>query len=215
MEQGSDAHTLDELVAAIRACRHCEVTTERPPLPHPARPVVRLAATARILIAGQAPGARVHASGLPFDDPSGVRLRAWMGVTEAEFYDASRFAFLPMGFCFPGNDETGGDLPPRPECAKLWRDRALRHLADVSLLLLVGQYAQRWHLGAAAKGGITATVGDWRRHAETGDGSPARPSVFPLPHPSWRNTAWLRMNPWFEADVVPAVQTAVRRVLDR
>lgn len=205
--------TLDDLIAAIRNCRHCETTTERRPLPHPARPVVRLRATARILIAGQAPGARVHASGKPFDDPSGVRLRAWMGVDEAEFYDERRVAFLPMGFCFPGNDAAGGDLPPRPECARLWRSRALALLPRVSLLLLVGQYAQRWHLGAAAKGGITATVGDWRRHAEGGDGTAGRPTVFPLPHPSWRNTAWLRKHPWFEADVVPALQAAVRRVL--
>lgn len=212
-ESDQGGASLSDLVAAIRACRVCEAATERAPLPHPARPVVRLASTARILIAGQAPGARVHLSGKPFDDPSGVRLRSWMGIGEVEFYDETRIAILPMGFCFPGNDAKGGDLPPRPECAKLWRAQVLRHLSSVSLVLLVGQYAQRWHLGAAARDGITATVADWRRHAEAGDGSPARPTVFPLPHPSWRNTAWLRKNPWFDADVVPALQAAVARVL--
>lgn len=182
-------------------------------LAHRARPVVRLSVTARILIAGQAPGARVHASGLPFDDPSGVRLRAWMGVTPAEFYDDTRIAMLPMGFCFPGNDANGGDLPPRPECAPLWRARAMAEMPRVQLILLVGQYAQRWHLGAARGPSLSATVAEWRRHGlESSDGAGA-PAMLPLPHPSWRNTSWLKRNPWFEDDVVPALQAAVRRAL--
>ena len=207
------ARGLDTLLGEIRACRVCERSTDRAALAHAARPVVRLSGTARILIAGQAPGARVHASGMPFDDPSGVRLRAWMGVTAAEFYDEAMIAMLPMGFCFPGNDAKGGDLPPRPECAPLWRARAMHQLPQVQLILLVGQYAQRWHLGAARGPSLSETVAGWRRHglgSSYGAGSPAK---LPLPHPSWRNTGWLERNPWFDAEVVPALQVAVRRAL--
>ena len=143
---------LDALVADIRACRHCRDHPDGPPLPHEPRPVLRVSATARIGIFSQAPGTRVHASGTPFTDPSGVRLRAWMGVTDDEFYDASRIAIVPMGFCFPGLDAKGGDLPPRRECAPLWRARLLAALPAIELVLLVGQYAQRWHLGRRRRG---------------------------------------------------------------
>jgi uracil-DNA glycosylase len=161
-------------------------------------------APARILIAGQAPGARVHAVGEPFRDPSGVRLRDWTGMTEAEFYDRDRVAVVPMAFCFPGYDAAGSDLPPPPVCAATWHRRVMATLPDLRLLLLVGGAAQRWHLGV--RGGVSETVAAWRDHA---------PRVFPLPHPSWRNTGWLKRNPWFGEDVVPALRRAVRRELDR
>ena len=159
--------------------------------------------SARLLIAGQAPGARVHASGRPFTDPSGDRLRDWTGLSEAEFYDLSRVAIVPMAFCFPGYDAKGSDLPPPPVCAKTWRARVMAELSAVRLTLLVGAHAIRWHLGARD---VSATVADWR--------GPAARGIFPLPHPSWRNTAWLRRNPWFDAELVPALRGAVRKVMD-
>lgn len=179
------------------------------PLPHPPRPVVQLSATARLLIAGQAPGARVHASGVPFDDRSGDRLRDWLGIDRATFYDAARVAILPMGFCFPGTDPRGGDRPPRRECAPAWRDRAIAVLGQVDLVLAVGLHAQRWHLGPATVS-LGETVADWRAVLDR----PGRPAVLPLPHPSWRNTAWLRRHPWFEADLVPELRRRVRLLLD-
>jgi uracil-DNA glycosylase len=160
------------------------------------------------MVCGQAPGTRVHASGVPFSDPSGNRLRQWMGVTTEEFYDAARVAIVPMGFCFPGLDETGADLPPRRECAPRWRARVMAELPQLELILLVGGYAQRWHLGASAKVGVAAMVRAWREHAATG-----RPLRFPLPHPSWRNNAWIKANPWFESDLLPALRAEVRRIL--
>jgi uracil-DNA glycosylase len=157
----------------------------------------------RLLIAGQAPGARVHDSGQPFTDRSGDRLRDWMGVSKAEFYDLARVAIVPMAFCFPGYDGKGSDLPPPPLCAKTWRLRVMAELGDVPLTLLVGGAAIRWHLG---RRDVTPTVTDWRGTAARG--------VFPLPHPSWRNTGWLRRNPWFEADLLPDLRARVRKVLD-
>jgi uracil-DNA glycosylase len=145
---------------------------------------------------------------VPFSDPSGNRLRQWMGVTTEEFYDAARVAIVPMGFCFPGLDETGADLPPRRECAPRWRARVMAELPQLELILLVGGYAQRWHLGASAKVGVAAMVRAWRKHAATG-----RPLRFPLPHPSWRNNAWIKANPWFESDLLPALRAEVRRIL--
>lgn len=198
--------TLDALVAAIRGCRICRDTPRGKPLPHEPRPVVRISARARILVCGQAPGARVHASGLPFDDASGDRLRNWMGVTRDEFYDEARIAFAPMGFCFPGYDDKGSDLPPRPECAAAWRAGLVERLGRADLVLLIGRYAQRWHLGADAGGGLTACVANWR---ELMAASATRTQV-PLPHPSWRNTSWLRRNPWFEAELVPVLRREVR-----
>lgn len=200
---------LDALLADIRACRHCRETSEGPPLPHEPRPVLRVSRTARIGVFGQAPGTRVHASGTPFTDPSGVRLRAWMGVTDDEFYDSSRIAVIPMGFCFPGLDAKGGDLPPRRECAPLWRDRLMALLPDLQLVLLVGQYAQWWHLGAEARTGLTGTVQRWREVVGR-EGSPVQ---VPLPHPSWRNNGWIKRNPWFEEELLPWLREAVRERL--
>ena len=142
---------------------------------------------------------RVHESGRPFDDRSGARLRDWMGVSDDIFYDRRRIAIVPMAFCFPGYDAKGADLPPPPVCAQTWRQRVMAGLQP-RLTLLIGGHAQRWHLGAAAESGVTATVAGWRDHA---------PRIFPLPHPSWRNTGWLKRNPWFEAELLPALRTAV------
>lgn len=201
------ASALDRLVAEIRSCRVCIDHPNGRPLPHEPRPVLRVSRTARLVIAGQAPGTRVHASGKPFTDPSGERLRDWMGVTTDEFYDVSRVAIIPMGFCFPGLDAAGGDLPPRPECAPLWRARLMTLLPRVELILLVGLYAQRWHIGT--KSNLTETVGNWRAVAE-GD---AKPRCIPLPHPSWRNNGWLKNNPWFEAELLPELRREVRSLL--
>ncbi len=176
--------------------------------------MLRVSASARLAIAGQAPGTRVHQSGVPFTDPSGDRLRRWMGVTEAEFYDASRVAIIPMGFCFPGLDAKGGDLPPRRECAPLWRQRLFDQLPQLELILLVGHYAHGWHLEKDQRaGGVAATV----QRMAVAPGAAAAPRgerrLMALPHPSWRNNAWVKSNPWFEADVVPLLQAEVRRLL--
>lgn len=197
---------LDALLAEIGNCRICRDTPRRKPLPHEPRPVLRPSLTARICIAGQAPGTRVHASGVPFSDPSGVRLRAWMGVTESEFYDRSRIAIVPMGFCFPGHDAKGGDLPPRAECSEKWRQRVFDAMPQLELVLAIGLHAQRWHFGRDARGSLSETVSDWRRLFQRD----ARPRCLPLPHPSWRNNTWLKANPWFEQDVLPVVRCEVR-----
>ena len=189
------------LYADIAACTHCAARFAATATAHAPRPVVWFGPGTRVLICGQAPGARVHASGIPFDDRSGARLRDWMGVDAATFYDKSRISILPMAFCFPGYDARGADLPPPIECARLWRARALAAIGAPAITLLVGGHALRWHLG---RKGVTATVRDWRAHA---------PAVFPLPHPSWRNTAWLQRNTWFAGELVPALRTALARVL--
>ena len=188
--------TLDALLAEINACRACAGE-----LPHEPRPVVRVSAATRLLICGQAPGRRVHESGLPFDDPSGDRLRGWLGVDRATFYGDPAIGVAAMAFCYPGTAAGGGDHPPPARCAALWRARLLAALPDVELTLLVGGYAQRWALGSGA-GSMTQTVSAWRTWL---------PWMLPLPHPSWRNTAWLRRNPWFEADATPYLR---RRVAD-
>lgn len=187
---------LDALLAEIRACRACD-------LPHEPRPVVRVRADARILIAGQAPGRLAHETGLPWNDPSGNRLRSWMGLDREAFYDERNVAVAAMGFCFPGA-ANGADLPPRKACAPLWRPRLLPFLAGVRLTLLVGGYAQKWHLGKTAQPTLTETVRAWRAYG---------PGVIPLPHPSWRNTAWLKRNPWFEMDLLPALRRSVSSAL--
>lgn len=201
------ASSLDRLLSEIRACRVCVDAPAGASLAHEPRPVLRVSKTARLAVVGQAPGARVHASGMPFSDPSGERLRDWMGVTAAEFYDERRVAIMPMGFCYPGQDAHGGDLPPRAECARLWRQRLLAQLPQIELMLLVGGYAQRWHLGEARS--VTATVEDWRAVMKR----PGPPRYLPLPHPSWRNNAWLTSHPWFDAELVPGLRREVRRLL--
>ncbi|MEM9476204.1 MAG: uracil-DNA glycosylase family protein [Pseudomonadota bacterium] len=190
------------LPAEISACRICTDRFAATATAHAPRPVVWFRPGARLLIAGQAPGLRVHNAGRPFFDPSGDRLRDWMGVDEATFYDRDRIAVVPMAFCFPGYDAKGSDLPPPKICAETWHARVMAALSTVQLTLLVGGYAHKWHLGA--KTGVTATVAAWRDHA---------PDVFALPHPSWRNTAWLKKNPWFGAEVLPALRARVAEVL--
>jgi uracil-DNA glycosylase len=192
-----------DLADAIRACRLCEARFATTATAHQPRPVVWFQPGARILVAGQAPGARVHASGRPFTDASGDRLRDWMGVTGAEFYDLSRVAVVPMAFCFPGYDAKGSDLPPPPLCAATWRARVTECLGPLPLTLLVGGAAIRWHLGLRD---VTAAVADWR--------APSARGVFPLPHPSWRNTGWLKRHPWFQAELLPVLRARVREVLD-
>jgi uracil-DNA glycosylase len=201
---------LATLLRDIRACRRCVEAPDGRPLPHAPRPVLRVSPTARIAVCGQAPGTRVHRSGVPFTDPSGDRLRDWMGVGLAEFYDDSRIAIVPMGFCFPGLDAKGGDLPPRRECAPLWRGRVLALLPRLELILLVGQYAHRWHLPRMARAGVGHLVREHRPEVDPDTG----PRLFPLPHPSWRNNAWIRANPWFETDVLPRLRADVRRLMD-
>lgn len=203
------AQTLEDLLTEIRACRVCCDMPEGAPLPHEPNPVLRATATARICICGQAPGTRVHKSGTPFTDPSGDRLRQWMGVDEETFYDASRVAIVPMGFCFPGLDAKGGDLPPRKECAALWRDKIFAQMPRLELVLLVGQYAQHWHLKSRRERSLTDTVRSWQAYTQ----AEAGPAIVPLPHPSWRNNAWLKRNPWFESDVLPYVRSEVSRLL--
>jgi len=189
-----------------RDIRNCDLCAERfaaTNTAHAPRPVVWFQPSARLLIAGQAPGMRVHRSGRPFDDPSGDRLRDWLGLSRAAFYDTSSVAIVPMAFCFPGYDAKGSDLPPPPVCRRTWHGRVMRQLGNVTVTVLVGGYAQKYHLGTRA--GVTDTVAGWRDRA---------PHVFALPHPSWRNTAWLRKNPWFEAEVLPELRTQVQKVMD-
>ncbi|SMF78176.1 Uracil-DNA glycosylase [Tistlia consotensis] len=189
---------LAALLAEARACRLCAAV-----LPLGPRPVIRGSTTARLMIIGQAPGTRVHETGLSFNDPSGNRLRDWLGLDRETFYDESRIAIMPMGFCYPGRDPKGGDLPPRPECAPLWHPPLRPAFTGVELTLLVGSYAQRFYL-KGRKGSMTETVAAWRD---------LLPEFLPLPHPSWRNTAWLKRNPWFEAELLPELRRRVAALL--
>ena len=189
-----------ELQQKISACRLCQTRFAATATRHRPRPVVWFQPGARILIVGQAPGLRVHESGRPFTDRSGDRLRQWLGVDEQVFYDRSRIAIVPMAFCFPGYDAKGADLPPPPLCAATWRQQVMQTLQP-RLTLLVGGHAMRWHLGAK---NVTETVANWRDHA---------PAVFPLPHPSWRNTGWLKRNPWFEAELLPHLRATTAAML--
>ena len=191
----TSAQRLPLLLTEVRACTICAAH-----LPLGPRPVLQVDARARILIAGQAPGSRVHASGVPFDDASGVRLRQWMGIGREQFYDTGLVAILPMGFCYPGAGRSG-DLPPRPECAPQWRARLLASMPNIELTLVIGQYAMQWHLPDRSTGNLTETVLAWRDHW---------PEVLPLPHPSPRNNPWLKANPWFDLDLVPAMQERIR-----
>ncbi len=188
----------ERLLAEVRNCRHCARH-----LPHGPRPVVQLAPAARLVIVGQAPGSKVHRSGVPWDDDSGRRLRDWTGLDDATFYDPRRVALLPMGFCYPGKGD-GADLPPRPECAPLWHGRLLERLPAQRLTLLVGIHAQQFYLPQRATRTLTETVRDFRAHL---------PERFPLPHPSWRSTGWMRRNPWFAETVLPHLRAVVRQAL--
>ncbi|WP_026380676.1 uracil-DNA glycosylase family protein [Afifella pfennigii] len=204
------AERAEDLARRVRACRICVERPEKTPLPHPPNPILRISSTARLCIASQAAGTRAHATTTPFNDPSGERLRAWMGVSCEEFYDERRIAIVPMGFCFPGQDEKGGDLPPRRECAPAWREAVFAAMPQIELVLAVGQYAMAWHLGALRRPSLTETVADWR-HILEASGPPA---LLPLPHPSWRNNAWLKRHPFFEAELLPELRKRVRAILD-
>jgi uracil-DNA glycosylase len=186
------------LLAEIRSCTYCAMD-----LPQGPRPIVQAARSARLLIIGQAPGAKVHVSGIPWDDASGLRLREWLGLTSEVFYDATKVALMPMGFCYPGKGDAG-DLPPRPECAPLWHDRLMANLPNVVLTVLVGQYAQARYLPTKPKRSMTETV---RLFSEASDG------FFPLPHPSWRSTLWIQKNTWFEATLLPVLRAKVADAL--
>ena len=191
------ARITDRLLVEVSGCDLCAAH-----LPLGPRPVLQYSASARILIAGQAPGKRAHRSGIPFDDPSGDRLRGWLGIDREEFYDVDSIAILPMGFCYPGSGESG-DLPPRPECAPAWRARLLRRLTRLEMTLALGAYAQRYHFGPGS-GSLTARVAAWRD---------SWPAMVPLPHPSPRNNGWLKQNPWFEGELLPALREQVSRIL--
>ena len=197
MKKNSAATEFAELVESVRQCRLCEKS-----LPLGPRPVLQVDSRATILIAGQAPGRRVHETGVPFDDPSGDRLRDWLGITRDVFYDATKVAILPMGFCYPGTGKSG-DLPPRSECEPAWRQQLLDHLENIELTLVIGQYAQKSHLPNAKKN-LTETVRAWKDYGK---------SVIPLPHPSPRNNIWLKKNPWFAESLLPHLKRSVRKAL--
>lgn len=207
--EADEIEALRSAIAACRICRDAPLKGEGDRLPHEPRPVAVLSSRAKILIAGQAPGLRVHESGLPFHDASGDRLRQWLNVERETFYDRDRFAIVPIGFCFPGYDANGSDLPPRIECAPVWRQRVLAAMPQIELVLAIGQHAQRFHLGARCGKTMTETVLNWQSHLHVNEGTP----VLPLPHPSWRNTSWLRKNPWFEQDVLPLLQRRVETLM--
>ena len=204
---------LEALKAELSACRHCEVEGIIPS----ANPVFQIPAGARIGVFGQAPGNLAHIEGKPFFDPSGVRLREWLGMNEEEFYNSGRLAVVPMAFCFPGYDGTGktgkgGDLPPPKVCAEIWRERIMSAiLSRLDVVLLIGRYAMNWHLPEEKKRGVRDIVADWE--ARFAEAEATGRLVLPLPHPSWRNTAWLKKNPWFEEFVVPRLQAAVREAM--
>ena len=189
---------MESLLCDIRQCRECEIH-----LPLGPRPVLSAGRHARILIIGQAPGLRVHKSGVPWNDASGKRLREWLGINESDFYDPSKIAIVPMGFCYPGTGKSG-DLPPRPECAPLWHDRLLSELKHIELTLLIGTYAQSKYLNKEAKPTLTKTVQAWREYA---------PRYLPLPHPSPRNNRWLKKNPWFDKQIIPYLKKQVTHAL--
>jgi uracil-DNA glycosylase len=200
------------LASAAAACRICRDRPRGPALPHEPRPIFRMSPRARVIIASQAPGNRAHGSGIPFDDPSGVRLRDWMGLDPPRFYDRERVAILPMGFCFPGHDRHKGDLPPRPECRDAWHDRMFAAMSQAELILMIGLHAIRYHLARQGlppppQAGMAELVAGWR-----GVAAETRPCLLPLPHPSWRNTAWLNRNPWFAAELLPFLRTEVARL---
>jgi uracil-DNA glycosylase len=198
IEQNPQRHDLDQLLARVRGCRHCAAH-----LPLGPRPVLQASVTARVMIVGQAPGTRVHETGIPFNDPSGDTLRAWLGMDRDVFYDEARIAIVPTGFCYPGKGKSG-DAPPRPECAPLWHPDLRASMPDLELTLLAGAYAQAYYLGRRREKTLAATVKNWRAYM---------PDFLPTPHPSPRNRLWLRRNPWFEAEVVPQLRRRVQRII--
>lgn len=192
------AEQLEKLLKDIVVCQVCQ------DLPLGPRPTLSVSKSAKILIAGQAPGIRVHNTGIPFNDPSGERLRAWMGISPEVFYDKSLISIIPMGFCYPGTAPKGGDLPPRPECKATWHSRLFKALPGFELTLVIGQYAHAYHLGKRRGKNLTETVKNWQEFY---------PEILPLPHPSPRNNVWLKRNPWFEGEVIPALQARIKEVL--
>ena len=205
-----DTEHLPSLIQYITSCRICVEDPVGVVLPHEPRPVLQASSTARLCICGQAPGTRVHKSGRPFTDPSGDRLRDWMGIDANVFYDPGKVAIVPMGFCFPGLDKKGGDLPPRRECRITWHDRVFAAMPQIELVLVIGQYAQAYHLGSQRKKSLTETVAAWRDYISV----ERMPRVLPMPHPSWRNNAWLRKNPWFESELLPILRKEVARLVE-
>ncbi len=189
---------MDAILSDIKACQLCKAQ-----LPHSPRPVMAAGQHSRVVIIGQAPGSKVHKTGVPWDDPSGNLLREWMGIDKAAFYDTEQIALIPMGFCYPGKGKSG-DLPPRPECAPQWHTLLLQNMQNVSLTLLIGQYSQKYYLGDTAKSNLTETVRHYQNYL---------PRFFPLPHPSPRNRFWLKKNPWFGAEVLPAFTKLVGKLL--
>ncbi len=212
-QDGSGGSALSLPVGQVKNCRHCLDDPRGKPLPHEPRLVVVPSRRAKVCIIGQAPGTRVHASGKPFTDPSGDRLRAWMGISSEQFYDPAKVAIVPMGFCFPGLDDKGGDLPPRKECAPKWQAALFELMPQIELKLLVGMYAQNWHLGKNRHKTLTKTVAHWRDYVGDSASVRGQPMLLLMPHPSWRNTAWLRKNPFFERDVISFLQREIKRLL--
>lgn len=192
------SQAFSKLVKEIRSCTLCANY-----LPFGPKPIIQVSANAKILIVGQAPGSRVHETGIPFNDPSGDRLREWMGIDREVFYDSKKIALVPMGFCFPGTGKSG-DLPPRSECAETWRVNLLNELPQIEFTMVIGQYAQAWHLNANSKGSLTDTVKNWENYW---------PRMLPLPHPSPRNNIWLKKNPWFEKEVIPHLKSRIKKIL--
>ncbi|WP_169569349.1 uracil-DNA glycosylase family protein [Sneathiella limimaris] len=191
---------LQTLLKEVRGCAHCQSH-----LPDGCRPVLQASSKAKLLVVGQAPGRKVHATGIPFNDPSGDRLRDWMGIDRDTFYNPELLNIIPMGFCYPGTGKSG-DLPPRPECAELWRPPLMGHMVRVELTLVIGKYAIDWHIGKDQKKTLTETVRNWQEYW---------PDKLVLPHPSPRNNLWLRRNPWFEAEIIPILQQKIRDILTR
>jgi uracil-DNA glycosylase len=191
--------SLPRLLREISACRICEAE-----LPQGPRPILRASRSARLLIISQAPGSKVHQTGVPWNDASGDRLRDWMNLNRSMFYDRAKIAIVPIGFCYPGAAASGGDKPPRPECAPLWHERVLDHLPNLQLTLLIGQYSQKRYLASGRKSSMTETV---KAFAEYG------PKFFPLPHPSWRSGIWMKRQPWFEQEILPRLRRAVQRAI--
>ncbi len=212
MNKLDQEHLIKQISQEITACRLCHDNPRYPPaMAMPPRPVCTISASAPIAICGQAPGMRVYNTGIAFNDPSGDRLRQWLNVSRESFYNPDHFAIIPMGFCFPGYDKNGGDLPPRRECKEIWHDQIFPLMPQIKLVIVIGQYAQSYHLGKRRQKTLTETVLHWRDFFEAPDENDRR--ILPLPHPSWRNTGWLKRNPWFEHDLLPELQKLTASLL--